>query len=225
MQISERRTPAGYPHPERERHHLNAHRNALRRNVLDAFDEAFDLVDANPKRLRADLARIWIDYGKNDRPSICATWIDFWTEGTVEPMAQNSYCPIVKDLDCEVGISLYDDFFSGMSFINDTIELARQELDGDADSTFSRAYESEGYQRSIADRLREREYATKCADRLREDPTGFKMLDVFTKELSLGRWRDGFCETDMNVVIQGANMAKTLYKAVYPLTVGLGTAA
>lgn len=201
-------------HPDRERHHLNLHRNSLRKEVSDISCMAFRTVDESPKEVRAKLAQIWIDFGVTDRSLICATWINTWTEETIEPVAQEE--------DCLVAIGLYDDFFSGMSFINDTIDIAKKEIDGNSDSTFSETYESEKLERSLGDRLREREYAQKCADRLGKDQTGFLMMDKFYRELLSGRWRDGFETMDKSVVFRGAGLARGLYKAVYPLSAGLG---
>ncbi len=215
MPSRERQTPAGYPHLERERHGRNRHRRILRQDIDDVTSEIFTFVDEEPMKMRAALAQVWIDYGINVRPLICTTWIDDWTEQEIEPISEKEECP--------VAMRLYEDFFRGMSFINDIIDVGQKEIDGNSDQLFIDAHESAKVRRSLGDYLREREYARKCSERLDKDPTGFKAIDIFYRELKLGRWNEGFRGTDSVMVLRGANLARELYKKVYPLTADLGS--
>lgn len=216
MLSRERQTPAGYPHPERERRHRNSHKNTLRREVGEISDSIFSDICDDPGKIRSGIAHTWVELeGKPGRASICTLWIGNWVEETVEPVAQADDCPVAEDL--------YNDFLIGLSFISGTIETGLREMDGVSDEAFKKAYESEGLDRSLLDYLREKEYAQKCAERLGKDRTGLTVVDKFYQDLVLGKWEEGFRDTDMSIVLKGANLARRIYKGIYPLSVGLGS--
>lgn len=208
-------------HPNRERYHRNTHRNAVRREVAVLDRTVFQQVEENPGNVRSFLVHNWVDReGKLSRAGICALWIDVWASMNIEPMISGA------DECCIMEGSFYTDFMSGLSFVAGAVETGRRELAGeDSDKIFKKAYEFEGVQRTLGDYLREREYAQKCAEKMEPDPTGVGAIDWSYEEVRLGRWQDVFSNSEMSLVLKGAGLAKRLYKAVYPLSDGLGKAA